>query len=128
MKLIYFIFTVYIFGTFHLTFSDDNFDNLDDFSYENKIVGIYEFDNLLSKKIVIEFEKFGPVCTYNPENYKESMNDNIYRVFIPNTSISDDISTSLDLDVSDSGVEIIFHGKSIEKIIGQFNIIFIIKK
>ena len=132
MKLLNVVTMLCFLGTFHSMFSDfsydDDFYDLDNYKYENKIIGISEFDTLSSKKIIINFEKPNPVCTYSPDSYKESTDDTFYRAFMPNTDISDDIQTSLDLDVYDSGVEIIFRGKSIKKFIGQFNIIFIVTK
>ena len=132
MKLVSVLTSLCFLGTFQIVFSDFDYDDdlnqIDSSLYENKIIGIDEIDTFFSKKIVINFENPNPVCTYSPEGYKESIDDTIYRAFMPNTDISDDIQTSLDLYVDDFGVEIIFHGKSINKIIGQFHIIFIITK
>lgn len=95
--------------------------------YENKITEIHELDTGSGHKYVVRFANTGPICTYAPESFAESMDDTVYRAFMPNTDIADSIETSLDIDNDETGTEIVFHGESIQKVVGNEHIIFIVK-
>lgn len=113
----------------------------EDKGYENQILAIEEFDSASSKKIIISFEHSDPVCTYSPENFQESIDDTVYRAFMPKTTVgpnvvcatgSDDESgettNSFDCCSDDAGVELLLQGESIKKFVGKDHVIFVVKK
>lgn len=132
---------VCLFSIFKAISSD--FD-LEDKGYENQILAIEEFDNSSSTKIVISFEHSNPICAYSPENFQESIDDTVYRAFMPKTTVASNVAcsargndddeldefatNSFDCDNSDAGVELLLQGESIEKFLGQHSVVFIVKK
>lgn len=107
--------------------------------YENQIVAIEEFETPTATKIIVSFEHSSPVCVYSPENFQESVDDTVYRAFMPRTSVGSDVVCSIgdddqegehvfDCDSDDAGVELVFYGESIKKIIGSHHVVFVVKK
>ncbi|MBI2352957.1 hypothetical protein HYV11_01790 [Candidatus Dependentiae bacterium] len=101
---------------------------LEDQGYENTIIGIDEFDTPTSYKIVFSFLQNDPICFYTPKNYQESLDDHIYRLFMPRTYLSPNIKTSLEIEETDHGVELTLFGRFIKKWIGDKQIFFVIAK
>lgn len=114
------------------------YDEPEDMGYENKILAIEEFDTPTSTKIMISFEHQNPICVYSPETFQESLDDTVYRAFMPKTDVASDVTCcvahdegsdqAFDCDQSDAGVELILYGDSIQKFIEKDHILFIVKK
>lgn len=121
------------------TISSDS--ELEDKGYENQILAIEEFDTPSSTKIIISFEHDNPICTYHPENFQESIDDTVYRAFMPRTTVAPDVicsagnddsqdadATSFDCQSDQDGVELLFQGESIKKFVGKDHVMFVVKK
>lgn len=137
MKLIKGLALICVSGFFDIRSSDFE---LEDPGYKNQILAIEEFDSPNSTKIMISFENQNPICTYSPENFQESLDDTVYRAFMPRTGIAsgvgdgdeDDIdcdqAASFDLEQTDAGVELLLYGASIRKYNGRDHVMFVVKK
>lgn len=112
---------------------------LEDQGYENQILAIEEFDTPSSTKIIISFEHENPICTYQPESFQESLDDTVYRAFMPRTTVASDViccsgnddefdSGSFDCQNDQDGVELLLQGESIKKFVGKDHVMFVVKK
>lgn len=96
--------------------------------YENTIVAIDEFATSSGHKIIFRFEQDDPVCTYTPQSFVESVDNTMYRVFMPRTKLAEGVSSSCDLQESEQGIELVLHGISFKKIISGNVVLFIIEE
>lgn len=100
--------------------------------YENQITAIDQLDTVSGQKIIVHFSHTNPICAYAPKNYEESLDDTISRNYLPKTTISDGVEIANNDDVlvdsDEEGVEIVVRGKSIQKIVGEQRVFFIVKQ
>lgn len=100
----------------------------EDPGYHNTITSINEITTGTGMKVFITFEDSDPICMYAPANFAESLDDTVYRVFMPRTCVDQDVITSLDMQEFDEGVELVLEGKSIQKFVGGDKVLFVLTK
>ena len=122
MKLRVTIIWVCLLGVFATKTSD--FD-IHDPGYQNSILKIEQFKTPTSCKIIMTFDQQNPIAVYSPENFEESIDDSVYRVFMPRTTVDQEIETDLDLAQTEQGIELVLSGRLIKKHMGDKHIIFI---
>jgi len=92
-------------------------DEVSEQGYHNKIVDIQEIVTPSGSNFVITCEQDEPVCNYAPETYQESLDKNIYRFFMPMTTLSEGIASDLEVQEFDGGVELVMYAKDVHKVI-----------
>lgn len=101
--------------------------DIHDKGYQNKITAIQEIATVSGTNVIISFEHDDPVCSYAPASYQESIDDEVSRFFMPRTVIAEGVTTSLDLEQFDHGVQLVLLGRLVQKFIGGKNILIKVK-
>ena len=97
-------------------------------NYSNKIVNCHEISTGNSCKIVLSCQHDDPICYYDPDSYQATVESTEHRFFMPKMSIEDGIDLPCQTEVYDEGVEVILHGKDVQKIVGGDKILFVVAK
>jgi len=93
--------------------------------YANQLVEVQEIHGATTYSIVLTFEQSGPIITYAPTSFVESQDDTVYRCFMPNTAIGEQLEHNAPdiIQQSDSGVELVLMGKFLKKIVGDMQVV-----
>lgn len=85
-------------------------------AYRNTIIALHQIDGHTTSTLVITTQSPDPIITYAPNSYQESLNDALYRAFMPNTIIADNIEIYPQaIRKTEHGVEILCQGKLLYK-------------
>lgn len=96
--------------------------------YVNVITDIQEIHGGSTYSLVLKCQQQDPIITYDPATYEESLSDEIYRSFMPGTTLADGICDSSGIiEQTDSGVAIVLLGRLKEKIVGDYMIILTVE-
>ena len=96
--------------------------------YVNVITEIQECHAGSTYSLILKCEQQDPIITYAPATYEESMSDEIYRSFMPSTTLAQGVSDSSGvIEETGSGVEIVLFGRLKEKIVGDYTIVLTVE-
>lgn len=96
--------------------------------YVNMITDIQEIHGGTRYSLMLSCQHENPIITYAPATYEETMSDELYRAFMPNTRLADGvIDSSGAVQETGSGVEIILFGRLIEKIVADHTIMLVVE-
>lgn len=96
--------------------------------YVNVITEIQEIHSGSTYSLILKCDQIDPIITYAPATYEESVSDEIYRSFMPSTTIAIGISDSSGvIQETGSGVEIVLFGRLKDKIVGDYTIILTVE-
>ena len=97
--------------------------------YHNTIVNVREMRGARNYSIILSFEQSSPILNYAPESFSESLDDHVYRCFLPYTNLHDDFQNTIPemLNQVGLGVELVLKGKFLRKFVGTHKILIQMK-
>lgn len=95
-------------------------------NYSNKILHCHEISMGSSSKIVLSCQHDDPICYYDPDSYQAAVESVEHRFFMPKMSIEDGVDLPCQTEIYDEGVEVVFYGKDVQKIVGGDKILFVV--
>lgn len=96
--------------------------------YTNVITEIQEFHGGSTYSLILKCEQQDPIITYAPATYEESVEDQIYRFFMPSTTLAPGVGGSSGvIEETGSGVEIVLLGRLKEKIVSDYTIVLVVE-
>jgi len=96
--------------------------------YVNVVTEIQEIHGGSTYSLILKCTEQDPIIVYAPATHEESISDEIYRSFMPGTTLAPDVADSSGVvEQTGSGVEIVLLGRLKEKIVVDYTVILVVE-
>lgn len=89
-------------------------------SYQNKIIDIQDIQGTSTYTLILTCEEPNPIAVYAPETYQDSLNPELTTIFMPRTTLAQDVEEVPGMvEVTGEGITIFLRGNFKGKLVAD---------